>query len=42
MADASAAVGYLTGDTQAIYWLNATYSASDGTATGFSLMRLAR
>ncbi len=24
------------------YWLNTTYSASDGTANGFSLMRLAR
>jgi hypothetical protein len=42
MADASAAIGYLTGDAQAIYWLNATFSATDGTATGFSLMRLAR
>jgi hypothetical protein len=42
MADASAAIGYLTGDAQAIYWLNTTFSATDGTATGFSLMRLAR
>jgi len=42
LADASAALAYLVGDAQAIYWLNTTSDPTSGFATGFSLMKLAR
>jgi hypothetical protein len=42
LTDASAALSYLVGDAQAIYWLNATSDPTSGFATGFSLMKLAR
>jgi hypothetical protein len=42
LTDASAALPYLVGDAQAIYWLNTTKDPTSGFATGFSLMKLAR
>ena len=42
VADASAALAFLVGDAQAIYWLNTTSDPTSGFATGFSLMKIAR
>jgi hypothetical protein len=42
LADASAALPYLTGDAQALYWINATSDPKTGFTTGFSVMKVAR
>jgi hypothetical protein len=42
MADASAALPYLVGDGEAIYWINTMIDPSSGRTTGFSVMKIAR